>query len=159
MTQVLTTEDGSEGEKGSAGDMALFVRAHDTPNVDYLTFHLWPSNWSWIDHKDPAARLDSGLATSLDYIDRHIEVAGKLGKPIVLSEFGLNRDQGAYDPASGTQQWLLRGSVLSAVEQTLSQLDVLEDVRRDREERRRRPTFAAVLSEADLRPRPFAGTD
>lgn len=63
------------------------------------------------------------------------------------------------DPASGTQQWLLRGSVLSAVEQTLSQLDVLEDVRRDREERLRRPTFAAVLSEADLRPRPFAGTD
>lgn len=99
--QLVST--GSEGEKGSAGDMALFVRAHDTPNVDYLTFHLWPSNWSWIDHKDPAARLDSGLATSLDYIDRHIEVAGKLGKPIVLSEFGLNRDQGAYDPASGTQ--------------------------------------------------------
>ena len=99
--QLVST--GSEGEKGSAGDMDLFVRAHATSNVDYLTFHLWPSNWSWIDHKDPAARLETGLATSLDYIDRHIEVAGNLGKPIVLSEFGLNRDQGSYDPASGTQ--------------------------------------------------------
>ncbi|WP_028916917.1 cellulase family glycosylhydrolase [Pseudoxanthomonas sp. J35] len=99
--QLVST--GSEGEKGSLGDMALFLQAHDTPNVDYLTFHLWPSNWGWIDHGDPAARLDTGLATSLAYIDRHIEVAGKLGKPIVLSEFGLNRDRGSYDPASGVE--------------------------------------------------------
>ena len=63
------------------------------------------------------------------------------------------------DPASGTEQWLLRGSVLSAVEQTLSQLDVLERLRREREERRRRPRIVTVLGEADLRPRPFAGTD
>lgn len=99
--QLVST--GSEGEKGSLGDRDLFVQAHATPNVDYLTFHLWPSNWGWIDHGDPAARLESGLATSLDYIDRHIEVAGKLGKPIVLSEFGLNRDGGSYDPASGVE--------------------------------------------------------
>jgi len=99
--QLVST--GSEGEMGSLRDMELYVQAHDTPNVDYLTFHLWPSNWSWIDHEDPAARLESGLATSLDYIDRHIDVAAKLGKPIVLSEFGLNRDQGAFDPASGVQ--------------------------------------------------------
>lgn len=99
--QLVST--GSEGEMGSLREMELYVRAHRTPNVDYLTFHLWPSNWSWIDHKDPAARLESGLARSLDYIDRHIEVAGKLGKPIVLSEFGLNRDQGGYSPESGVQ--------------------------------------------------------
>jgi mannan endo-1,4-beta-mannosidase len=97
--QLVST--GSEGEMGSLRDMELYVQAHSTPNVDYLTFHLWPSNWSWIDHEDPAARLESGLETSLDYIDRHIDVAGKMGKPIVLSEFGLNRDKGSYDPASG----------------------------------------------------------
>jgi mannan endo-1,4-beta-mannosidase len=99
--QLVST--GSEGEKGSLGEMELFVRAHATPNVDYLTFHLWPSNWSWIDHKDPAARLESGLKTSLEYIDRHIDAAGKMGKPIVLSEFGLNRDQGSFSPDSGVQ--------------------------------------------------------
>ena len=97
--QLVST--GSEGAMGSIGDLGLFLQAHKTPNVDYLTFHLWPSNWSWIDHKDPAARLESGLKTSLEYIDRHIDAAGKLGKPIVLSEFGLNRDGGSYDPASG----------------------------------------------------------
>ena len=97
--QLVST--GSEGGKGSLGDEDYFIIAHASPNVDYLTFHLWPSNWSWIDHHDPAARLESGLATSLAYIDRHIDIAGKLGKPIVLSEFGLNRDGGSYDPASG----------------------------------------------------------
>ena len=99
--QLVST--GSEGEMGSVRDMQLYIEAHTTPNVDYLTFHLWPTNWSWMDHKDPAARLDTGLETSLDYIDRHIEVAGKMGKPIVLSEFGLNRDLGSFDPASGVQ--------------------------------------------------------
>ena len=94
--QLVST--GSEGAMGSIGDLDLFLQAHKTPNVDYLTFHLWPSNWSWIDHKDPAARLESGLKTSLEYIDRHIDAAGKLGKPIVLSEFGLNRDGGSFDP-------------------------------------------------------------
>ena len=98
--QLVST--GSEGGMGALGDEDYFIIAHASPNVDYLTFHLWPSNWSWIDHHDPHARLDSGLATSLDYIDRHIDIAGKLGKPIVLSEFGLNRDGGSYDPASGT---------------------------------------------------------
>jgi len=99
--QLVST--GSEGEMGSLRDMDLYVQAHSSANVDYLTFHLWPSNWSWIDHKDPAARLESGLKTSLEYIDRHIEVAGKMGKPIVLSEFGLNRDQGSFSPDSGVK--------------------------------------------------------
>jgi len=97
--QLVST--GSEGAMGSLRDEDLYIIAHATPNVDYLTFHLWPSNWSWVDHRDPAARLEGGLTQSLAYIDRHIDIAGKLGKPIVLSEFGLNRDGGAYAPASG----------------------------------------------------------
>jgi len=97
--QLVST--GSEGSWGSLRDDDLFIIAHASPNVDYLTFHLWPSNWSWMDHQDPAARLEPGLRTSLEYIDRHIDIAGKMGKPIVLSEFGLNRDRGSYDPASG----------------------------------------------------------
>lgn len=98
--QLVST--GSEGGWGTLGSDALFEESHATPNVDYLTFHLWPSNWRWIDHDDPAARLASGLKKSLEYIDRHIDLADRMGKPIVLSEFGLNRDKGAYDPTSGT---------------------------------------------------------
>lgn len=96
--QLVST--GSEGGMGSLGDEDYFIIAHASHNVDYLTFHLWPTNWSWMDHHDPAARLESGLETSLAYIDRHIDIANKMGMPIVLSEFGLNRDMGAYDPAS-----------------------------------------------------------
>jgi mannan endo-1,4-beta-mannosidase len=97
--QLVST--GSEGAVGSLGDIDLYMQAHRSPNVDYLTFHLWPSTWGWIDGKDPATRLESGVKTSLDYIDRHIDAAGRMGKPVVLSEFGLNRDHGSFDPASG----------------------------------------------------------
>lgn len=99
--QLVST--GSEGSWGSLRDDDLFLVAHASHNIDYLTVHLWPSNWGWIDHKDPAARLESGLEKSLAYIDRHVDMAGKLGMPIVLEEFGLNRDQGAFDAASGVQ--------------------------------------------------------
>lgn len=100
--QLVST--GSEGAMGSLGDIDLYAQAHRSRNVDYLTFHLWPSNWGWVDQKDPAARMDGGLKQSLDYIDRHIALAGKLGKPIVLEEFGMNRDRGSFDPASGLVQ-------------------------------------------------------
>ena len=56
---------------------------------------MWAPNWGWIDQKDAAARLASGLQTSLDYIDQHIDMASKMGKPIVLAEFGMNRDHGS----------------------------------------------------------------
>jgi mannan endo-1,4-beta-mannosidase len=99
--QLVST--GSEGAMGSLGDDDLFIIAHASNNVDYLTFHLWPSNWDWIDQKNPAARLETGLTKSLAYIDRHIDIANKMGKPIVLEEFGMNRDNGAYDAASSVQ--------------------------------------------------------
>ena len=96
--QLVST--GSEGRMGSLGEDDYYLIAHASPHIDYLTFHLWPSNWGWIDHHDPAARLEAGLQASLEYIDRHVEMAARLGKPIVLSEFGLNRDKGSYDPAA-----------------------------------------------------------
>jgi len=99
--QLVST--GSEGAWGTLRSDELFYEAHDTPNVDYLTFHLWPSNWNWMDHHDPAARLASGTVQAMDYIDRHIGLANRMGKPIVLSEFGLDRDKGAYAPAAGTE--------------------------------------------------------
>ena len=40
---------GNEGLMGSEGDMNLYEEIHADPNVDYLTIHIWPKNWSWID--------------------------------------------------------------------------------------------------------------
>jgi len=40
---------GSEGVVGSAQDAQLYLDAHRTSNIDYLTYHLWPKNWGWFD--------------------------------------------------------------------------------------------------------------
>ncbi|MET0268557.1 MAG: cellulase family glycosylhydrolase [Duganella sp.] len=83
---------GSEGLAGSAHDAQLFLDAHRTQNIDYLTYHLWPKNWGWFDSHNPTGSWDNAIAKSRDYLHSHIELAKQLGKPIVLEEFGLDRD-------------------------------------------------------------------
>jgi mannan endo-1,4-beta-mannosidase len=46
---------GSEGLIGCESDMQLFEEIHADPNVDYLTIHIWPKNWSWIFAMNPDA--------------------------------------------------------------------------------------------------------
>ena len=93
---------GSEGLMGSARDEQLFIDAHSSPYINYLTYHLWIRNWSWFDQKKPAETWDSGVTKGTDYLNSHIDLAKKLNKPIVLEEFGLDRDMGAYDTNSTT---------------------------------------------------------
>jgi mannan endo-1,4-beta-mannosidase len=94
---------GSEGEMGSANDMALWAGVHESPDVDYMTFHLWIRNWGWYDQHKPDETWASGLAKAKAYLDTHIDTAKKVGKPLVLEEFGLDRDGGAYDVKSTTR--------------------------------------------------------
>jgi mannan endo-1,4-beta-mannosidase len=89
---------GSEGVVGAARDAELFERAHRTPHIDYLTYHLWPKNWGW------ATSWENAWAKSRDYLDSHIDAAARLGKPIVLEEFGWDRDGGAFTLNAGTAQ-------------------------------------------------------
>src|SRR5690606_2622730 len=42
---------GSEGEMGTES-MKLFEQVHSDPNIDYLTIHIWPKNWSWFSGTD-----------------------------------------------------------------------------------------------------------
>lgn len=98
--QLVST--GNEGWMGTAGDKDLFVESHRSPHVDYLTYHMWAANWSWFDPKNAAATYESAWAKAQDYLDWHIEVAGQLDKPIVLEEFGINRDEGSYAVGSAT---------------------------------------------------------
>ena len=93
---------GSEGLMGSARDEKLFIDAHSSPYINYLTYHLWIRNWSWFDQKKPAETWDSGVEKGTAYLNSHIDLAKKLNKPIVLEEFGLDRDMGAYDTNSTT---------------------------------------------------------
>lgn len=88
---------GSEGLWGSARDKQLFIDAHSLPNVDYLTYHMWIRNWSWFDQYKPKETWDSAWKKGQDYLNSHIDWANQMKKPIVLEEFGLDRDMGSYD--------------------------------------------------------------
>jgi mannan endo-1,4-beta-mannosidase len=98
--QLVST--GNEGWMGTAGDRALYVSSHASKNVDYLTYHMWAPNWSWFDPKKPAQTYDGAWRKMQEYLDWHIDAANEMGKPIVLEEFGINRDGGAFSPAAST---------------------------------------------------------
>jgi mannan endo-1,4-beta-mannosidase len=93
---------GSEGLAGSARDARLFLDAHRTPDIAYLTYHLWPTNWGWFDPKRADATWDGMMEKSRDYLNVHIDYARQLGKPVVLEEFGLNRDGASFDITAPT---------------------------------------------------------
>ena len=80
--------DGEDGEK----NMDDFITwNHKTSawihSIDFATFHLWAKNWGWFD----ANRIDSTLPASISnarkYINHHIALARKPGKPITMEEF------------------------------------------------------------------------
>lgn len=87
---------GSEGLAGSAQDSQLYMDAHRTPDIAYLTYHLWPANWGWFDPKKADQTWGGMMDKSLHYLDVHVDYARQLGKPIVLEEFGLNRDGASF---------------------------------------------------------------
>lgn len=99
---------GSEGRMGCENDMSLFEEIHADPNVDYLTMHIWPKNWRFIDINNIPGTVDKAIATTNIYIDEHVAVARKLQKPIVLEEFGLPRDNHLYtrsDPTTARDKY------------------------------------------------------
>ena len=79
-----------------------YLDAHASDNIDYLTFHMWPKNWSWFNARNPGNTFQGTLQKSGDYISRHLALAEQLGKPIVLEEFGLERDGGGYSTGLST---------------------------------------------------------
>lgn len=91
---------GSEGEWGCENSIELFERIHESPDIDYLTAHIWPFNWSWVPKDLPETGIDDAISKTSDYLDMHIEVAGKLSKPLVIEEFGFPRDGMATAPGT-----------------------------------------------------------
>jgi len=91
---------GSEGKWGCEGDMDLFERIHSCPDIDYMNIHIWPYNWSWVRENTLDTNLPVAIANTDEYIDEHLELAAKYGKPVVLEEFGFPRD--GFQFAQGT---------------------------------------------------------
>jgi len=91
---------GMEGTIASAGREDIVVRAHQS--IDYLTAHVWPLNWGWVDGKNLAGTWDAGRAKVEAYVATHVRLAKALNKPLVIEEFGFPRDGELYDPTVPT---------------------------------------------------------
>jgi mannan endo-1,4-beta-mannosidase len=93
---LVTT--GHEGRIGTES-MPLFETVHAGKNIDYLTIHIWAKNWGWFKGDKLAEGFDDVIAKADAYIREHVSVSEKLGKPLVVEEFGLPRDGHSFDPA------------------------------------------------------------
>ncbi len=97
---LVTT--GHEGRIGTES-LALFEQVHIDKNIDYLTIHIWPKNWGWFTGGKLADTFQNAVTETVKYIDENAAVAVSLNKPLVIEEFGLPRDNQAFDPASTTK--------------------------------------------------------
>lgn len=92
---------GAEGNTGSdwAGiDLAL---DNQFATIDYATVHLWIQNWGWFDPEKKSS-FDLSIDKASSYIEDQLLKAEKLGKPIVIEEFGVSRDNGDFTPEATT---------------------------------------------------------
>lgn len=106
--QLIST--GAEGEAGTYkssdelpgvyGDIQVFERTHANPHIDYLTMHVWPKNWSWYQANAELASTQRAISYTKFYIERHLAVAKKMHRPIVLSEFGFPRNKERLTPGT-----------------------------------------------------------
>eukprot|EP00887_Chlorella_sp_A99_P006508 scaffold3.g6508.t1 len=83
---------GASSRLGGRHAPADFVVDHSDSNIDYASFHAWPDLWKC---------LSCSQALPLDFfskwIAQHVADAGRLGKPVVLEEFGKAIDGGGRD--------------------------------------------------------------
>ena len=93
---------GHEGYMGTES-LELFEQVHTNKNVDYLTIHIWPKNWSWFQTTTMENDFPQVISKTDDYINKHVDVAKKLNKPLVIEEFGLPRDKHSYDITATTK--------------------------------------------------------
>jgi mannan endo-1,4-beta-mannosidase len=77
---------------GSEMDMNLVEQINADGNVDYITIHIWPKNWNWIDSQKVTEGVDTAIVRTDRYIQQHSLLADKLQKPLVIEEFGYPRD-------------------------------------------------------------------
>lgn len=95
---------GNEGTMGCEEDFNLFEAVNSCDDIDYITIHIWPYNWSWVREDSVNDGIDNALKKVGEYIDAHLELAVRLDKPLVIEEFGYPRDGFGFSrecPTSG----------------------------------------------------------
>ena len=94
---------GSEGYQGTEGDIQLWELIHSYKNVDYMTIHIWPYNWGWAKKNDLSGTLAYSIEQTTIYIQKHLQIAEKYGRPLVIEEFGFPRDEFSFEIESSTE--------------------------------------------------------
>lgn len=94
---------GSEGVHGSLDKEDVFIAAHKTAAVDYVTVHMWLKNWGWLKEPQLGADFEIAAGKAREHVEQHTRIATDiLKKPLVLEEFGLPRDHESYLPGTPT---------------------------------------------------------
>ena len=111
---------GSEGTQGCIDEDQCVLDAHSSPDVDYVTAHIWPQNWGWADPKDLAGTWPTTQRKVSAYLARQVAIASRLDKPLTIEEFGYPRDGGSFDPGTTTSfrdryYTLITGAVIDSV--------------------------------------------
>ncbi|UII19264.1 glycoside hydrolase 5 family protein [Fulvivirga ligni] len=94
---------GSEGNTGSHHAGTNFLEDHRSEYIDYGTMHIWIENWSWYDPTKGMEDMDSAIMKATAYLEHHLDKSKELGKPLVLEEFGVARDNGSFEQSATTQ--------------------------------------------------------
>lgn len=93
---------GSEGLAGSCELEEIYLKAHESKYVDFMTFHLWPKNWGWYKAERADETYPVTERKAVEYVNKHIGYARKLNKPVIMEEFGIPRDFEKCAPASAS---------------------------------------------------------
>ena len=72
--------------------MELCERIHAFDEVSYIYCHVWPYNWKWMRGDAMREDLKQSCENTEEYINMHLELGRKIGKPVVVEEFGMPRD-------------------------------------------------------------------
>lgn len=94
---------GGEGDADNMFAGASFRKDQRSDYIDYLTMHIWVQNWTWYDPANPSETFAKAVNKATEYIRDHIAMAKEMGKPLVLEEFGMARDQEGYDSKTTTK--------------------------------------------------------
>src|SRR6202012_241306 len=94
---------GSEGVWGCLQKPEVFIAAHQTPAIDYVTVHVWLKNWGWLPSVALSPDFETAAGRARGHVEMHTKIATDiLKKPLVLEEFGLPRDQENNAPGTPT---------------------------------------------------------
>jgi mannan endo-1,4-beta-mannosidase len=94
---------GSEGLWGCLRKPEVFIAAHKTSAIDYVTVHMWLKNWGWLKTPELSPEFEMAAGRARDHVETHTQIATDvLKKPLVLEEFGLPRDHEKYAPGMPT---------------------------------------------------------